>query len=169
MRPKPSATPGSIRPAGSGRLRVRAMRPSRSRSMKQLRAFAAPTVPAVPRSVATHLANDSSPGASHIPPARVQSTRLESRGLVSETRSASGDTGLERARTVIRAPRSIRPAPRLQGAADREATAAPFPLRAPTGGVLTAAAADALAATRSLVASLLDVLRGAFAARFSCG
>src|SRR5262249_10186993 len=75
----------------------------------------------------------------------------------------------ERARTVIRAPRSIRPAPRLQGAADREATAAPFPLRAPTGGVLTAAAADALAATRSLVASLLDVLRGASAARSSCG
>ena len=49
-RPKPRATSGERRPAGRGRLRVRAMRASMSRSHHMFSAFAEPTMSAVPAS-----------------------------------------------------------------------------------------------------------------------
>src|SRR6266852_8777615 len=44
-------------------------------------------IPAVARRAATALAGESDVGASHIPPAMVKRTRLDSRGLVSDSRS----------------------------------------------------------------------------------
>src|SRR6516165_4990606 len=44
-------------------------------------------MPAVDRSAASALAGESETGASHIPPAMVKSTKLDNRGLVSDSRS----------------------------------------------------------------------------------
>src|SRR5215831_855961 len=71
-------------------------------------------IPAVDRSAAAALAGDSELVASHIPPAIVKSTRLDSRGLVSDRRS---DAVVERAtaRVLTRSPVRQRSAPGQDG------------------------------------------------------
>ncbi len=85
--PNASATLGSMRPAGSGRLRVRAMRQSISRSRYMLRVFAAPTIIAVPNSNGSHTSSATTPGASDAPPAVVSSAKVMMRGFMRASRS----------------------------------------------------------------------------------
>src|SRR6266849_3448478 len=112
--PNQRATWGSIRPAGSGRFRVRAINRSTSRSMKQFSALAPPTSPATANKLAICRAGERPLGDSHMPPAVVTKTRLESLGLVRERKSdAVAET--ERARAFIPPLVTRRPGGRLAG------------------------------------------------------
>ena len=101
-RPKANATSGDMRPEGSGRLRVRSIRPSRSRSHHMLRALAEPTMRAVPTSDSSSRAVGTRPGARQAPAAPVSITRRVMRGLVSVTRSRTTGTPRERGRASTR-------------------------------------------------------------------
>ena len=109
--PNASASPAGSRPVGRGRLRVRTMKPSLTRSRYMLSVFAAPTTRAVPITAAARRAPSaivrgnaggfggvSAPPnvtsrrdawwASQMPPSIVTTTMSVMRGLVSVTRSA---------------------------------------------------------------------------------
>ncbi len=70
--------------------------------------FAAPTVQVVPISANSAFDQWKSPGASHIPPAAVQSTSEERRGLVSWTKSESVGEAVAAALAFIRGPGQAR-------------------------------------------------------------
>ena len=82
---------------------MRRMRPSMSRSIQQLSAFAAPTTAAVASTVRIARALPISPGASASPPALVTITRPESRGFARRRRSFAWRRGEVRARAEAEA------------------------------------------------------------------
>ena len=84
--PNHSACAGSIRPAGSGRLRVRPIAASMSRSNQQLIAFAPAAASQPPVTVAIRRFQAGSPRAAiTIAATAVTSSRTTTRGLVSAT------------------------------------------------------------------------------------
>ena len=88
--PKTSAELGSSSPEGSGRVRVRAIRPSVSRSHHMFRALAAPTAMAVPRIAARTVGTDLMPGASQMPPTVITRHIRVTDGLVSANGAWTG-------------------------------------------------------------------------------
>src|SRR5258707_15844232 len=101
-------------PAGSVRFRVQAINRSKSGSRKQFSALAPPTSPATANRLAICRAGERPLGDSHMPPAVVTKTRLESLGLVRERKSDAG-AETERARAFIPPPVTRRPRGRLGG------------------------------------------------------
>ena len=87
--PRPSAAPGSTRPAGIGRARVRVITASMSRSYHMLMA-AAPPAPMAMQSTATRaITGWMAPGAIARPTAPVNTTSDITRGFSSASASAS--------------------------------------------------------------------------------
>ena len=91
-----SAVIGSMRPAGRGRVLVRVMNRSESRSQRQFRAFAAPTVPAVPTSAHTQVTHESDRPESIIAPAVVNSTSADSVGLIPKAHKVVAESPFEK-------------------------------------------------------------------------
>ena len=88
--PKPSASPGIIRPAGSGRPLVRAIAASMSRSYHMLMAPAAPAPTAMQRTAIAARTGWSVPGARTRPAIAVKTTSDITRGFNSAMKSPIG-------------------------------------------------------------------------------
>src|SRR5258707_372134 len=115
-------------PAGSVRFRVQAINRSKSGSRKQFSAWAPPTSPATANRLAICRTGERPLGDSHMPPAVVTKTRLESLGFVRERKSdAVAET--ERARAFMPPPVMRRPGGQLTGLKVEEAATAGLPSR----------------------------------------
>ena len=87
--PRPSAAPGSTRPAGIGRARVRAITASMSRSYHMLMAADPPAPTAMQSTATAAITGWMAPGAMTRPTAPVKTTSDITRGLSSASASAS--------------------------------------------------------------------------------
>ena len=96
--PKPKASPALIRPAGIGRLEVRRMTASMSRSYHMLIVPAAPAPTAMQSTAAKASTGCNGPGASNRPTKPVNTTRVMTRGfsIANQSRASAGNSKEER-------------------------------------------------------------------------